>query len=122
MVEIRASDLRFSTEEVTAFLNLTMGLALTDRHINLLEQRTEGWIVGLQMAALSIQGRDPQAFFDALTGDDRYIADYLIEEVLQRQSEPVRSFLLKTSIYHSIPPGPGTATTTYSPNCCASGC
>lgn len=98
MLEIRAADLRFSAEETAAFLNSTMNLALSPDQIRLLERRTEGWIVGLQMAALSLRGRDPQAFFDSLTGDDRYIADYLIEEVLQRQTEAVRNFLLKTSI------------------------
>ena len=62
-----------------------------------LEARTEGWIAGLQLAALSMQGRDDVAgFITAFTGDDRYIVDYLVEEVLQRQSERVRSFLLQT--------------------------
>ncbi len=98
MTEIRATDLRFTAEETAAFLNSTMGLALTVGQVTTLERRTEGWIVGLQMAALSLRGRDPQAFFDSFTGDDRYIADYLIEEVLQRQPEPVRNFLLKTSL------------------------
>jgi LuxR family maltose regulon positive regulatory protein len=98
MIEIRAVDLRFSSEETAAFLNSAMGLALTSDQVATLERRTEGWIVGLQMAALSLRGRDPQAFFDSFTGDDRYIADYLIEEVLQHQPAPVRNFLLKTSI------------------------
>jgi LuxR family maltose regulon positive regulatory protein len=98
MIEIRAADLRFSAEETAAFLNSTMSLSLTPDQINLLDLRTEGWIVGLQMAALSLQGRDPHTFFDSLASDDRYITDYLIEEVLQHQTETVRNFLLKTSI------------------------
>ena len=102
MVEIRASDLRFDSDESAAFLNATMGLTLTPEQIAALERRTEGWIVGLQMAALSMRGSDPQAFFDSFTGDDRYIADYLIEEVLDHQSEPVRDFLLRTSILEKL--------------------
>jgi ATP/maltotriose-dependent transcriptional regulator MalT len=98
MTEIRAADLRFTSEEAATFLNSAMGLALTADQVATLERRTEGWIVGLQMAALSLRGRDPQAFFDSFTGDDRYIADYLIEEVLQHQPAPVRNFLLKTSL------------------------
>jgi LuxR family maltose regulon positive regulatory protein len=102
MVEIRAVDLRFDTHETTDFLNGTSHLMLTPSQIETLEQRTEGWVTGLQMAALSLQGRDPAQFFASFTGDDRYIADYLIEEVLQRQPEPVRDFLLKTSILERL--------------------
>jgi LuxR family maltose regulon positive regulatory protein len=102
MVEIRAADLRFDPQEATDFLNKIKGLALTPDQIGTLEQRTEGWIVGLQMAALSLQGCDVQMFFQSFTGDDRYIADYLIEEVLQRQPEPVRAFLLRTSILERL--------------------
>ena len=98
LVEIRAADLRFSPDETASFLNSSMGLNLTAGQISTLERHTEGWIVGLQMAALSLQGRDPDAFFDSFAGDNRYIADYLIEEVLQHQPETVRTFLLKTSI------------------------
>jgi LuxR family transcriptional regulator, maltose regulon positive regulatory protein len=102
MVEIRAANLRFNAEETAAFLNSSMKLGLSAEQLKQLEGRTEGWIVGLQMAALSLQGRDPQAFFDSLTGDDRYVTDYLIEEVLQRQTEAVRNFLLKTSILERL--------------------
>jgi len=102
MVEIRAIDLRFATDETTDFLNGIRKLSLTQEQIATLEQRTEGWITGLQMAALSLQGRDPIRFFESITGNDRYIMDYLIEEVLQRQSEPVRAFLLKTSILERL--------------------
>ena len=76
-----------------------MGLGLAAEDIAALETRTEGWIAGLQMAALSMQGRDDVAgFMQAFTGSHRYIVDYLVEEVLQRQSEDVRTFLLQTSI------------------------
>jgi len=97
MVEIRAAELRFEIHETISFLNL-MGLSLTSEQISTLERRTEGWVVGLQMAALSLRGQDPENFFRSFTGDDRYISDYLIEEVLDRQPEQVREFLLCTSI------------------------
>jgi LuxR family maltose regulon positive regulatory protein len=99
LVEIRAADLRFTPDEAAAYLNEVMGLHLVARDVAALEARTEGWIAALQLAALSMQGRDDVAGFIAgFTGDDRYIVDYLVEEVLQRQSERVRSFLLQTSI------------------------
>jgi len=99
LAEIRAADLRFTPDEAAAYLNGVMGLALTARDVAALEGRTEGWIAALQLAALSMQGRDDVAGFIAgFAGDDRYIVDYLIEEVLQRQSEDVRNFLLQTSI------------------------
>lgn len=98
LTEIRGADLRFTLEETSAFLNSSMRLGLSADQISSLERHTEGWIVGLQMAALSLQGRDPDAFFQSFAGDNRYIADYLVEEVLQHQSEAVRTFLLKTSI------------------------
>ena len=76
-----------------------MGLALTAPDVAALEARTEGWIAALQLAALSMQGRDDIAGFIAdFAGDDRYIVDYLVEEVLQRQPDAVRTFLLETSI------------------------
>jgi LuxR family maltose regulon positive regulatory protein len=91
--------LRFTSSEVSEFLNQVMGLNLSAEDIAALETRTEGWIAGLQMAALSMQGReDIPGFIRAFAGDNRYIVDYLVEEVLQRQSERVRSFLLHTSI------------------------
>ena len=102
MTEIRAADLRFDNNEAAAFLNAAMGLTLTPEQVAALERRTEGWIVGLQMAALSMRGRDPQAFFDSFTGDDRYIADYLIEEVLNHQPQAVRDFLLRTSVLEKL--------------------
>jgi LuxR family maltose regulon positive regulatory protein len=99
LVEIRAADLRFTPDEAAAYLNEVMGLALTAHDVAALEGRTEGWIAALQLAALSMQGRDDVASFIAgFAGDDRYIVDYLAEEVLARQPEHVRSFLLQTSI------------------------
>ena len=99
LVEVRADDLRFTSEEAAAYLNEAMGLALTAQDVAALEGRTEGWIAALQLAALSMQGRDDVAGFIAgFAGDDRYIVDYLVEEVLQRQPDDVRDFLLQTSI------------------------
>jgi LuxR family maltose regulon positive regulatory protein len=99
LVEVRAADLRFTPDEVAAYLNDVTGLELAAGDIAALEGRTEGWIAALQLAALSLQGRDDVAGFIAdFAGDDRYIVDYLAEEVLQRQSEHVHQFLLQTSI------------------------
>lgn len=99
LIEIRAQDLRFSIEEAAEFLNLTMGLNLSPEDIAALEERTEGWAAGLQLAALSIQGRsDTPAFVKAFTGSNLYVAEYLVEEVLQRQPGDIREFLLQTSI------------------------
>ena len=99
LAEIRAADLRFHREEAAAYLNGMMGLGLTARDVAVLEGRTEGWIAALQLAALSMQGRDDVAGFIAgFAGDDRYVVDYLAEEVLQRQSGQVQAFLLQTSI------------------------
>ena len=99
LTEIRAVDLRFTPDEASSFLNGVMTLGLTTQDVAVLEGRTEGWIAAIQLAALSMQGRDDMAGFIArFAGDDRYIVDYLVEEVLQRQSEPVRAFLLETSI------------------------
>jgi len=99
LVEIRAADLRFTSDEADAYLNGMMGLGLAARDVAALERRTEGWIAALQLAGLSMQGRDDIAGFVAgFAGDDRYIVDYLVEEVLHRQSERVRAFLLDTSI------------------------
>lgn len=99
LVEIRAADLRFTPDEAAAYLNEAMGLDLAAADVAALEARTEGWIAALQLAALSMQGRDDIAGFIAgFAGDDRYIVDYLVEEVLRRQPETVRTFLLQTSI------------------------
>ncbi|HZG68971.1 MAG TPA: hypothetical protein VEZ12_19700, partial [Herpetosiphonaceae bacterium] len=99
MTELRAADLRFTAAEAAAFLTEVMGLSLPAADIAALEDRTEGWIAGLQLAALSMRGReDIPGFIRAFAGDNRYIVDYLVEEVLQRQPDRVRSFLLQTSI------------------------
>jgi LuxR family maltose regulon positive regulatory protein len=99
LVEVRATDLRFTPDEASAYLTGSMGLVLDAANVAALESRTEGWIAALQLAALSMQGRDDLAgFIDRFAGDDRYIVDYLVEEVLTRQPEAVRAFLLETSI------------------------
>jgi LuxR family maltose regulon positive regulatory protein len=99
LTEIREADLRFTVEEATAFLNDLMGLALSDEDIENLESRTEGWIAGLQLAALTLQGRpDQHDQVVAITGSHRHVIDYLIHEVMSRQPEKVRAFLLHTSI------------------------
>jgi LuxR family maltose regulon positive regulatory protein len=99
LVEVRAADLRFTPDEATAYLNGVMTLELTAGDVAKLEERTEGWIAALQLAGLSMQGRDDHAAFIAgFAGDDRYIVDYLVEEVWQRQPDHIRDFLLQTSI------------------------
>lgn len=99
LTELRAADLRFTPDEAAEFLNHVMGLSLTTEEITALETRTEGWIAGLQMAALSMRGRpDTSGFIEAFTGSHRFVLDYLAEEVLQRQTEDVRSFLLQTAV------------------------
>ncbi len=99
LTELRAADLRFTSSEAGAFLTQVMGLTLSAQDIARLSDRTEGWVAGLQFAALSLQGNpDIPGFIQAFAGDHRYIVDYLVEEVLQRQPELVRTFLLQTSI------------------------
>jgi LuxR family maltose regulon positive regulatory protein len=99
LTELRASDLRFTPEEAAAFLNEAMGLGLSAADVAVLEARTEGWIVSLQLAALSMQGReDLPGFIRAFSGDHQYIVDYLVDEVLHRQPDRVRSFLLQTAV------------------------
>ncbi len=99
LTELRAADLRFTPTEAAEFLNRMMGLNLPEADIAALEVRTEGWIAGLQLAALSMQGREDSAgFIQAFTGSHRFVLDYLAEEVLLCQPEPVRNFLLETSI------------------------
>lgn len=103
LMEIRAFDLRFNNEEAAAFLNQAMNLELSDTDISALEARTEGWIASLQLAAISMKGRsDRSAFIRAFTGSHAYVAEYLVEEVLQQQSQELRDFLLRTSILESM--------------------
>ena len=103
LIEIRATDLRFTEEEAANFLNQTMGLNLSPKETASLETRTEGWIAGLQLAALSMRGHDDIAgFVKAFTGSHAYVAEYLVEEVLQHQSEEMQAFLLRTSILERL--------------------
>lgn len=99
LTELRAADLRFSPDEVAAFLNDVMGLGLSTDDIATVDARTEGWIAGLQMAALSMRGReDARGFIKAFSGSHRFVLDYLVEEVLDQQPPCIQDFLLKTSI------------------------
>src|SRR5579859_265895 len=105
LTELRAADLRFTPDEAAAFLTQALGPWLSPQDITALGARTEGWIVGLQLAALSLRGTsslqgrpDGAGFIEAFTGSHRYIIDYLLEEVLARQPEPVQDFLLQTAI------------------------
>lgn len=99
LLELRAADLRFTPDEAAVFLNERMGLNLTRDDVVALEARTEGWIAGLQLAALSMQGRrDTHEFVQAFTGSHRFVLDYLVEEVLNRQPPDIQTFLLHTSI------------------------
>lgn len=99
LTELRASDLRLTQAEAAEFLNQVMGLKLSKEDIAALETRTEGWIAGLQLAALSMQGQlDSASFIQSFTGSHHFVMDYLVEEVLQRQPESVQTFLLNTSI------------------------
>jgi LuxR family maltose regulon positive regulatory protein len=99
LTELRATDLRFTPSEAAEFLNQLMGLNLSEENIAALETRTEGWIVGLQLAALSMQGhQDTASFIHSFTGSHHFVLDYLIEEVLGQQSESIQTFLLRTSI------------------------
>jgi len=105
LTELRATDLRFTPTEAAEFLNQAMGLQLSAEDIAALEARTEGWITGLQLAALALQGSlsmqgrpDTSRFIQSFTGSHHFILDYLVEEVLQRQPEHVRNFLLQTAI------------------------
>lgn len=103
LLEIRAADLRFTPEEAATYFNGVMGLSLNAQDVAALEDRAEGWIAALQLAALSMQGReDVTRFIAGFAGDDRYIVDYLAEEVLQRQPDGVRNFLLQTSILNRL--------------------
>src|SRR6266702_253780 len=95
LTELRAADLRFTPSEAAGFLNQGMGLNLSAEDITALETRTEGWIAGLQLAALSMQGQqDAASFIRSFTGSHHFVLDYLVEEVLGQQSERVQSFLL----------------------------
>ena len=125
LTELRAADLRFTPTEAAEFLNRVMGLNLSAEEIASLENRTEGWIAGLQLAAISMQGRsDAASFIGSFTGSHHFILDYLLEEVLQQQTPEIQSFLLRTSILDRLcgslceavlltPVGSGQATLEY---------
>ncbi len=103
MAELRAADLRFTPAETTEFLNRMMGLGLAAEDIAALETRTEGWIAGLQLAAISMRGHDDASgFIRSFTGSHGFVLDYLVEEVLERQPESVQTFLLHTSILERL--------------------
>ena len=99
LTELRVADLRFTPSEAAEFLNQVMSLKLSAEDIAALETRTEGWIAGLQLAAISMQGhQDVTGFIKTFTGSHHFVMDYLVEEVLQQQSESIQTFLLRTSI------------------------
>src|SRR5918994_2470582 len=99
VTEIRAAELRFTTEEATAFLKGVMGLTLSAADVAALEEVTEGWIAALQLAALSMRDHeDLSSFVETFSGSNRHVLDFLAEEVLERQPEGMREFLLKTSV------------------------
>lgn len=103
LTELRAADLRFTPSETAGFLNEGMGLMLSEEDIIALESRTEGWIAGLQLAGISMQGHeDISSFIQSFTGSHHFVLDYLVEEVLQQQSENIQSFLLQTSILNRL--------------------
>ena len=99
LLEVRVDDLRLSTEETTALLNGSLRLGLTQEQVRMLRERTEGWAAGLQLVGLSLRGRENrERYIASFAGDDRQIVDYLMAEVLDRQTPGVREFLLRTSI------------------------
>ncbi|MBO0790969.1 MAG: transcriptional regulator, partial [Ktedonobacteraceae bacterium] len=103
ILEVRAAALRFSLEESGSFLQSTMGLSLSEEHISTIQSRTEGWIAGLQLAALALAGHpDPSAFLSAFDGSHRFVLDYLCEEVLSRQPASIQSFLLHTAVLERL--------------------
>ena len=105
LFEVRSSDLRFTISEAELFLNQIMQVRLSPQEISSLESRTEGWVAGLQLAALSLAGRsDIAGYISSFTGDNRYLVEYLLEEVIDRQPEQIRSFLMDTSILERMCP------------------
>lgn len=103
LTEVRVADLRFSESEAAKFLNQVMGLHLSAEEVAALDKRTEGWAAGLQLAALSMQGKtDVTAFIRSFSGANQFVLDYLLEEVLQKQPKAVQKFLLQTSILNRL--------------------
>lgn len=114
LIEIRAADLQFNTDEAEAFLNQLMALNLSAGEIQALAARTEGWIAGLRLASLALQtsletralaAQDRRAFIDAFAASDRFLTDYLLDEVLSRLDAPLRVFLYRTSVLHRFSAG-----------------
>lgn len=103
LIELRAADLRFTFSEAAEFLNRVMGLNLSAQDIQALETRTEGWVAGLQLAALSVRGQtDTENFIQSFTGSHRFVLDYLLEQVLRQQPDDIQNFLLHTSILERL--------------------
>lgn len=103
IIEVRISDLSFTQSEIAFFLSRFAGVKLSENEISVLENRTEGWVAGLKLAALSLQHcKDIPSFIKDFAGTNRYIVDYLAEEVLNRQPEHIQTFLLQTSILHQM--------------------
>ena len=103
LLELRVADLRFTVGEAETFLNRVMGLELSSSQVSTLDDRTEGWAAGLQLAALSLRGHDDaSAFVDAFAGSHRFVLDYLVEEVLRSQPEDVRRFMLETAVLQQM--------------------
>jgi hypothetical protein len=103
LAEVRERDLRFTPQEATELLRTAVGPDLPEAAVAVLEDRTEGWVAGLQLAALSLRGHaDPAGFVATFSGSHRYVLDYLAEEVLDRQPQPLRAFLLETSILERL--------------------
>jgi LuxR family transcriptional regulator, maltose regulon positive regulatory protein len=103
LVELRSSDLSFSADDISLLFNKKLKLGLSPEDVSALEKKTEGWIAGLQLTALSMQGReDTSGFIRDLKGDNRYIMDYLMEEVLKIQTDEIKEFLLQTSILEQM--------------------
>jgi LuxR family transcriptional regulator, maltose regulon positive regulatory protein len=103
LAELRVGELQFTDEEAAALLNGSMGLALAAQDVARLAERTEGWAAGLVLAGLSLRGRpDSSGFIAAFSGGDRHVADYLVAEVLERQPEELRQFLLRTSVLERL--------------------
>ena len=102
LTEIRQEDLRFTQQECADFIRNVMGISISPGDLGALERRTEGWIAGLQLAALSMQHTDPSSFIKAFNGSSRYVLDYLVDEVISRQPEDVQNFLTCTSILERL--------------------
>ncbi|MBX3063821.1 MAG: hypothetical protein KF726_12645 [Anaerolineae bacterium] len=103
LLELRSVDLRFSQQQVESFFTDVMGLTLTSKEVAALDNRVEGWIAGLQLAGLALQGKgDPSGFIESFTGDHHYVLDYLGDEILDRQPEAIQQFLLQTSILERL--------------------